>query len=233
MKNAMEGSVGPDAKANGPIAAPSSPVRSAVGPPLAPQVEPQSSMTDVTQMWIKFGKTFALILPIYILGYFEFSFSWVLVGLAALCYWKRNHGGKDYRINRAMAFLEHEDKTATQSLATSELPPWVSPLHSCCYHILVIIGLLSDSYSRFYPSLLFFCFVLFLRTAASVRSRYVWQFDSKEHEAANQIKGSAHVGSVYPCHKTPSNTMTNTPLLTRWDVGLVLLVGGIICVHCS
>ncbi|XP_077955805.1 extended synaptotagmin-2 isoform X4 [Gasterosteus aculeatus] len=125
MKNAMEGSVGPDAKANGPIAAPSSPVRSAVGPPLAPQVEPQSSMTDVTQMWIKFGKTFALILPIYILGYFEFSFSWVLVGLAALCYWKRNHGGKDYRINRAMAFLEHEDKTATQSLATSELPPWV------------------------------------------------------------------------------------------------------------
>uniref|UniRef100_A0AAQ4P4F0 Extended synaptotagmin-like protein 2a n=1 Tax=Gasterosteus aculeatus aculeatus TaxID=481459 RepID=A0AAQ4P4F0_GASAC len=125
MKNAMEGSVGPDAKANGPIAAPSSPVRSTVGPPLAPQVEPQSSMTDVTQMWIKFGKTFALILPIYILGYFEFSFSWVLVGLAALCYWKRNHGGKDYRINRAMAFLEHEDKTATQSLATSELPPWV------------------------------------------------------------------------------------------------------------
>uniref|UniRef100_A0AAQ4RQ70 Extended synaptotagmin-like protein 2a n=1 Tax=Gasterosteus aculeatus aculeatus TaxID=481459 RepID=A0AAQ4RQ70_GASAC len=109
MKNAMEGSVGPDAKANGPIAAPSSPVRSTVGPPLAPQ----------------FGKTFALILPIYILGYFEFSFSWVLVGLAALCYWKRNHGGKDYRINRAMAFLEHEDKTATQSLATSELPPWV------------------------------------------------------------------------------------------------------------
>ncbi|XP_037313811.2 extended synaptotagmin-2 isoform X2 [Pungitius pungitius] len=125
MKSTMEGSVGPDVKADGPVAAPSSPVRSSIDTPLAPQGEPQSSLTEVTQMWIKFGKTFALILPIYILGYFEFSFSWVLVGLAALCYWRRNHGGKDWRINRAMAFLEHEDKTGTQSLATSELPPWV------------------------------------------------------------------------------------------------------------
>ncbi|KAM8849410.1 extended synaptotagmin-2 isoform 2-T2 [Spinachia spinachia] len=125
MKNTMEGSVEPNGKANGPIVAPSSPVSSSIGPPLPPQDEPQSSLTDVTQMWIKFGKTFALILPIYILGYFEFSFSWVLVGLAALCYWKRNHGGKDYRINRAMAFLEHEDKAGKQCLTTSELPPWV------------------------------------------------------------------------------------------------------------
>ncbi|KAK9538436.1 hypothetical protein VZT92_003605 [Zoarces viviparus] len=118
MTNRMEGSAGP-------IAAPRSPVSSTIGPPLPPQEEPQSSLTDITQMWMKFGKTFAIILPIYILGYFEFSFSWVLIGLAMLFYWRRNYGGKDYRINRALAFMDHEEKAARQSVPTSELPPWV------------------------------------------------------------------------------------------------------------
>ncbi|XP_072219222.1 extended synaptotagmin-2-like isoform X2 [Leuresthes tenuis] len=128
MSNRMEGSAGPGMRANGPIAAPGSPVRSPVGSPLAPQElseEQQSSLTDVTQMWIKFAKTFAIIFPIYVLGYFEFSFSWVLIGLAMLFYWRKNHGSKDYRINRALAFLEHDEKAVKQSLPTTELPPWV------------------------------------------------------------------------------------------------------------
>uniref|UniRef100_A0A8C4IL32 Extended synaptotagmin-2 n=1 Tax=Dicentrarchus labrax TaxID=13489 RepID=A0A8C4IL32_DICLA len=128
MSNRMEGSAGPGARVNGPIAAPSSPVGSTIGPPLSPEEleeESQSSLTDVTQMWIKFGKTFAIIFPIYILGYFEFSFSWVLIGLAMLFYWRKNHGSKDYRINRALAFLEHEEKVVKQSVPTAELPPWV------------------------------------------------------------------------------------------------------------
>ncbi|XP_034470082.1 extended synaptotagmin-2-A isoform X1 [Hippoglossus hippoglossus] len=128
MSNRMEGSAGPGVGANGPVAAPSSPVSSAMGPPLSPQEledEQQSSLTDVSQMWIKFAKTFALIFPIYILGYFEFSFSWVLIALAALFYWKKNHGSQDYRINRALAFLEHEEKAMKKSLPTTELPPWV------------------------------------------------------------------------------------------------------------
>uniref|UniRef100_A0A3Q3WZL5 Uncharacterized protein n=1 Tax=Mola mola TaxID=94237 RepID=A0A3Q3WZL5_MOLML len=124
----MEGSRGPDVGATGPFAAPSSPVSSTFGPPPSPEEldeEPQSSMTDVTQMWIKFGKTFAIIFPIYVLGYFEFSFSWVLIGLAVLFYWRKQHGSKDYRINRALAFLEHEDKAVKQSVPTTDLPPWV------------------------------------------------------------------------------------------------------------
>ncbi|KAG8013782.1 Extended synaptotagmin-2-A [Nibea albiflora] len=127
MSNRMEGSAGPGVRANGPIAAPSTPV-SSIAPPLSPDEldeEPQSALTDVTQMWIKFGKTFAIIFPIYILGYFEFSFSWVLIGLAMLFYWRKNHGSKDYRINRALAFLEHEEKVVKQSVPTAELPPWV------------------------------------------------------------------------------------------------------------
>ncbi|KAM8728367.1 extended synaptotagmin-2 isoform 4-T4 [Acanthopagrus schlegelii] len=128
MSNRMEGSEGPGVRANGPIAPPSSPVGSGIGPPVPPEEmgdEPQSSLTDVTQMWINFGKTFAIIFPIYILGYFEFSFSWVLIGLAALFYWRKNYGGRDYRINRALAFLEHEEKAVKQSVSTAELPPWV------------------------------------------------------------------------------------------------------------
>ncbi|KAM9844887.1 extended synaptotagmin-2 isoform 2-T2 [Aulostomus maculatus] len=122
--SSMEGSAG----VNGPIPAPNSLTSSSLGPPVSPEEldeGPQSSLTDVTQMWIKFAKTFAIILPIYILGYFEFSFSWVLIGLAMLFYWRRNHGSKDYRINRALAFLEHEEKVMRQSVPTTELPPWV------------------------------------------------------------------------------------------------------------
>lgn len=135
----MDGSAGPGVKANGPVAAPSNLVSPNVSPPTSPEEldeEQQSSLTDVTQMWIKFAKTFAIIFPIYILGYFEFSFSWVLIGLAMLFYWRKNHGSKDYRINRALAFLEHEDKAVRQNLPTTELPPWVSPqvlLHSWHY----------------------------------------------------------------------------------------------------
>uniref|UniRef100_A0A3P8X363 Extended synaptotagmin 2 n=1 Tax=Cynoglossus semilaevis TaxID=244447 RepID=A0A3P8X363_CYNSE len=115
-------------RGNGPVGAPISPSGYSTAPPLSPQdleEEQQSSLTDVTQMWIKFAKTFAIILPIYILGYFEFSFSWVLVGLATLFYWRRNHGSKDYRVNRVLAYLDHQERAARQAVPTTELPPWV------------------------------------------------------------------------------------------------------------
>lgn len=114
---------------NGPLSAPSNSGSSTTGPPLSPdqpEAQQQSSLTELIQMWIKFGKTFAIIFPIYVLGYFAFSFSWVLIGLAALFYWRKSHGNKDYRINRALAFLEHEEKAAKQSVPTTDLPPWVS-----------------------------------------------------------------------------------------------------------
>ncbi|XP_028328400.1 extended synaptotagmin-2-A isoform X2 [Gouania willdenowi] len=128
MSNRMEGSTGPGIGAKGPISVPSTPKSSTQGPPLTPEDledEQQSSIMDVAQMWIKFGKTFAIIFPIYVLGYFEFSFSWVLIGLAMLFYWNKNYADKDYRINRALEFLKHEDKVVKHSVATTELPPWV------------------------------------------------------------------------------------------------------------
>lgn len=114
---------------NGPLPAPKKAVSSTPGPPPPPapaRAEQQSSLTELIQMWLKFGQTFAVIFPIYVLGYFEFSFSWVLVGLAMLFYWRKNHGHKDYRINRALKYLEHEDQALKQSVPTTDLPPWVS-----------------------------------------------------------------------------------------------------------
>ncbi|XP_024922095.1 extended synaptotagmin-2 isoform X2 [Cynoglossus semilaevis] len=128
MSDRMDRSGRPDERGNGPVGAPISPSGYSTAPPLSPQdleEEQQSSLTDVTQMWIKFAKTFAIILPIYILGYFEFSFSWVLVGLATLFYWRRNHGSKDYRVNRVLAYLDHQERAARQAVPTTELPPWV------------------------------------------------------------------------------------------------------------
>uniref|UniRef100_A0A3Q4AMN0 Uncharacterized protein n=1 Tax=Mola mola TaxID=94237 RepID=A0A3Q4AMN0_MOLML len=86
---------------------------------------PMSSASELTQSWVHLVKTFVLIFPIYALGYFEFSFSWLLIGLVIFFWWRRNTGGKHSRLSRAFAFFEQEERSVTQSLTTSDLPPWV------------------------------------------------------------------------------------------------------------
>lgn len=143
-------STGPTtAKENGPTT-PSPPVSPTT--PIAPVDlgdEPQSSVTDATRMWMKFAKTFIVIFPIYVLGYFEFSFSWVLIGLAIFFWWRRNQGHKNNRLTRALAFLEHEEKTVKQHLSTSELPPWVR-ITMFCFIELNILKLLTKL-TTFFP----------------------------------------------------------------------------------
>ncbi|KAL1006794.1 hypothetical protein UPYG_G00077190 [Umbra pygmaea] len=85
-----------------------------------------SSVRDLTNTWIQFIKTFVFIFPIYVLGYFEFSFSWLLIGLVIFYWWRRNTGGKNTRLYRALAFFEQEEITVKQSLTTSDLPSWVN-----------------------------------------------------------------------------------------------------------
>ncbi|XP_073344662.1 extended synaptotagmin-2 [Pagrus major] len=90
-----------------------------------PDDTPVSSTSELTQTWVHLAKTFVLIFPIYALGYFEFSFSWLLIGLVVFFWWRRNTGGKHSRLNRALAFFEQEERSVKQSLTTSDLPPWV------------------------------------------------------------------------------------------------------------
>lgn len=92
-----------------------------------PDDTPLSSTSELTQTWVHLAKTFVLIFPIYALGYFEFSFSWLLIGLVIFFWWRRNTRGKHSRVCRAFAFFEQEERSVTQSLTTSDLPPWVRP----------------------------------------------------------------------------------------------------------
>ncbi|XP_077410988.1 extended synaptotagmin-2 isoform X2 [Vanacampus margaritifer] len=86
---------------------------------------PLSATSELTQTWVQFAKTFVLIFPIYALGYFEFSFSWMLIGLVVYFWWRKNAGGKRSRLNRALAFFEGEERSLAPGLTSSDLPPWV------------------------------------------------------------------------------------------------------------
>lgn len=124
--NGVEPKPAPAASLNGPGSVPPSPTDVNTLEPVLPDEEPQSAVTDTTQMGIKLAKTFLLIFPIYVLGYLEFSFSWVLIILAVLFWLRRNQGSRFAPVNRALAFLEHEERAVRQSVRSSELPPWVS-----------------------------------------------------------------------------------------------------------
>ncbi|KAL4635296.1 extended synaptotagmin-2-like, partial [Arapaima gigas] len=91
----------------------------------ATSAEPESVMSDVTRTWTRFARTFALIFPVYAIGWMGFSFSWILIGAAALFWWRKTRREKTSRLSRALAFLEHEETPARQRLVTAELPSWV------------------------------------------------------------------------------------------------------------
>ncbi|XP_076828355.1 extended synaptotagmin-2 [Brachyhypopomus gauderio] len=75
--------------------------------------------------WTHLAKTFVVIFPIYVLGYLEFSFSWVLIGLAVFVLWSRNTSCKVSRMSRALGFLQQQDRTSTHDLETDQLPSWI------------------------------------------------------------------------------------------------------------
>ncbi|KAF3836639.1 hypothetical protein F7725_029197 [Dissostichus mawsoni] len=64
-----------------------------------------SATHELTHTWMHVAKTFVIIFPIYALGYFEFSFSWLLIGLVMFFMWRRNSGGKHSRIRRALDLM--------------------------------------------------------------------------------------------------------------------------------
>ncbi|KAK6490230.1 extended synaptotagmin-2-like isoform X1 [Huso huso] len=87
--------------------------------------EPKSGGLDITGVLLQFVKIFVVIFPVYVLGYFGLSFSWVLIGLVVFFWWRRNRGNKNSRLYRALAFLDHEENSVRQSIHSTDLPPWV------------------------------------------------------------------------------------------------------------
>ncbi|XP_073437712.1 extended synaptotagmin-2 isoform X2 [Dendrobates tinctorius] len=94
-------------------------------PPALPSEEPGMISVDITGLFYQFAKTFVLIFPVYVLGYFGLSFSWLLIALVFLMWFRKNKGNKSSRLHRALAFLENEEKTVKHSIASADLPAWV------------------------------------------------------------------------------------------------------------
>lgn len=94
-------------------------------PPAMPAEEPGMISVDIAGLFFQFAKTFVLIFPVYVLGYFGLSFSWLLIALVFLLWFRKNKGSKSSRLHRALAFLENEEKVVKHSISSAELPAWV------------------------------------------------------------------------------------------------------------
>ncbi|MBN3293286.1 EST2B protein, partial [Polypterus senegalus] len=93
--------------------------------PIASDGEEQPSRAaEVTAALVQFAKTFVIIFPVYALGYFGLSFSWVLIGLVLFFWWRRNRGNKSFRLYRALAFLDQEERSVRQAVCLADLPAW-------------------------------------------------------------------------------------------------------------
>ncbi|XP_042328057.1 extended synaptotagmin-2 isoform X2 [Sceloporus undulatus] len=95
-------------------------------PPAPPPDAPPSMLSvDVPGLVSQFARAFALVFPVYVLGYLGLSFSWVLIALLGLFWIRRHRGGKNSRLGRALAFLRDEERAVRLTIATGDLPAWV------------------------------------------------------------------------------------------------------------
>jgi len=81
---------------------------------------------DVAGLLAQLARSFALLLPVYALGYLGLSFSWVLLALGLLVWCRRSRGLKAIRLCRALALLEDEERAVRLGVRACDLPAWVS-----------------------------------------------------------------------------------------------------------
>ncbi|XP_026536733.1 extended synaptotagmin-2 isoform X2 [Notechis scutatus] len=101
------------------------PVAPGVSPEGDPEPPPSMLSVDLPGLLSQFARSFALVFPIYLLGYLGLSFSWVLVALLCLFWVQRHRGGKSSRLGRALAFLQDEERAVRLTVSTGDLPAWV------------------------------------------------------------------------------------------------------------
>ncbi|XP_055990764.1 extended synaptotagmin-2 isoform X2 [Sorex fumeus] len=82
---------------------------------------------DVPALAAQLARGFALLLPVYALGYLGLSFSWVLLGLGLLawCRRRRRRGLGTGRLGRAWALLDAEERAVHPAVRACDLPAWV------------------------------------------------------------------------------------------------------------
>ncbi|KAM6452071.1 extended synaptotagmin-2 isoform 2-T2 [Liasis olivaceus] len=104
-----------------PGASPAGPGGESEPPPPPPSI----LSVDLPGLVSQFARSFALVFPVYVLGYLGLSFSWVLVALFCLFWVQRRRGGKSSRLGRALAFLQDEERAVRLAISTGDLPAWV------------------------------------------------------------------------------------------------------------
>ncbi|KAG8431335.1 hypothetical protein GDO86_019028 [Hymenochirus boettgeri] len=104
-----------------------SPAPQPAGPPVtqAEPEEPGQVVAEVTALLYRFARTFVLVFPVYVLGWLGWSFTWILVALGALMWWRKNRGSKWSRLHRAMDFIYREEKSVRAAIPATDLPAWV------------------------------------------------------------------------------------------------------------
>uniref|UniRef100_A0A8C5KY10 Extended synaptotagmin-2 n=1 Tax=Jaculus jaculus TaxID=51337 RepID=A0A8C5KY10_JACJA len=92
-----------------------------------PEPEPPgvTLSVDVPGLIAQLARSFALLLPVYALGYLGLSFSWVLLALGLLAWCRRSRGLKASRLCRALALLEDEERAVRLGVRACDLPAWV------------------------------------------------------------------------------------------------------------
>ncbi|XP_021548676.1 extended synaptotagmin-2 isoform X2 [Neomonachus schauinslandi] len=96
------------------------------GADAAPAEPPGAVLSvDVAGLLAQLARSFALLLPVYALGYLGLSFSWVLLALGLLVWCRRSRGLKATRLCRALALLEDEERAVRLGVRACDLPAWV------------------------------------------------------------------------------------------------------------
>ncbi|XP_034615909.1 extended synaptotagmin-2 isoform X3 [Trachemys scripta elegans] len=119
----MSGSAAQQPPGGGSGQDPAAAGKAAAGEPV-PEPPPMLSV-DVSGLVSQFARSFALIFPVYVLGYLGLSFSWILIALLGLFWLRRHRIGKSSRLGRALAFLQDEERVVRLSVSSAELPAWV------------------------------------------------------------------------------------------------------------
>ncbi|XP_032250298.1 extended synaptotagmin-2 isoform X3 [Phoca vitulina] len=96
------------------------------GADAAPAEPPGAVLSvDVAGLLAQLARSFALLLPVYALGYLGLSFSWVLLALGLLVWCRRSRGLKATRLCRALALLEDEERAVRLGVRACDLPAWM------------------------------------------------------------------------------------------------------------
>ena len=100
---------------------------------------------DYLAYLIKYFKTCGFVLPIWLLGYFNFSPSWVLLGLFAYLMGEEYRKIKDSKLQMARQSVLNEKEAILAR--TEDLPSWVSKVSTCFLLTMTMMFMILESHS--------------------------------------------------------------------------------------